>query len=100
MKNRIATLIQWGEAAARAGKKAEARYFFETALEVAPHSPHALLWLAYLAGGGRASMPYLARLLQVDPTNQRAQAAVLWAKARIEPGVAATVSLPRTREAS
>jgi lipoprotein-anchoring transpeptidase ErfK/SrfK len=93
----VSHLLKRGEAAARAGKKAEARYFFETALKVAPDHPQALLWLAYLAGGGRASMPYLARLLKVEPTNQRAQAAVLWAQARLEPGVATTVpALPRT----
>jgi lipoprotein-anchoring transpeptidase ErfK/SrfK len=77
-----AHLMERGEAAARAGNKAEARYFFETVLRMSPKHRGALLWLAYLAGGGRASLTYLARLLEVDPTNRRARAALLWVNAQ------------------
>jgi lipoprotein-anchoring transpeptidase ErfK/SrfK len=81
-------LLERGQAAAQAGKKAEARYFFQAVLKLAPHQPDALLWLAYLAGGGRASMVYLARLLQATPHDPRAQAAVLWARERAQPQTA------------
>lgn len=89
-------LMERGEAAARAGKKAEARYFFQAVLNLVPDHPDALLWLAYLAGGGHASLVYLARVLQADPANQRARAAVVWAKDRARPqaATASGVSLP------
>jgi lipoprotein-anchoring transpeptidase ErfK/SrfK len=56
------------------------------------------LWLAYLAGGGRSSLVYLVRVLEVDPTNQRARAAIRWARARpqAETTVAGPV-MPRRR---
>lgn len=85
-------LMERGKAAARAGRKAEARYFFNTVLEIVPDHPGALLWLAYLAGGGQPSLVYLARLLEADPTNQRARAAIRWARARATPQ--ALTSLP------
>jgi lipoprotein-anchoring transpeptidase ErfK/SrfK len=85
-------LLERGHAAARAGKNAEARYFFESALKLAPGQPDALLWLAYFAGGGHASLVYLARLLQADPANWRARAAVGWARERARPQAA--VALP------
>ncbi|MCP4517647.1 MAG: hypothetical protein GY824_20775, partial [Delftia sp.] len=91
-------LLERGQAAARAGKKAEARYFFQSALKLAPGQPDALLWLAYLAGGGRASMVYLARLLQADPANRRARAAVGWARERARPQAA--VALPARSSSS
>jgi len=81
----LADLLQQGKAAARAGKKAEARYHFRTALELAPDHPEALLWLAFLSGGGRPSLAYLARLLEVEPSNPRARAAIRWARARARP---------------
>jgi lipoprotein-anchoring transpeptidase ErfK/SrfK len=79
----LADLLRQGKAAAQAGKKAEARYHFRMALELAPDHPEALLWLAFLFGGGRPSLAYLARLLEVDPSNQRARAAIRWARSRV-----------------
>ena len=76
------TLMERGKAAAKAGRRAEARYLFGMMLEMVPNHPDALLWLAYLAGGGQPSLVYLARLLEVDPTNQRARAAIRWASCR------------------
>jgi lipoprotein-anchoring transpeptidase ErfK/SrfK len=87
----IGLLLERGKAAARAGRKAEARYLFEVVLETTPDYPDALLWLAYLAGGGRPSLAYLARLLQADPTNQRARAAIRWARKRERPPAAAAL---------
>jgi lipoprotein-anchoring transpeptidase ErfK/SrfK len=76
----IQHLMAQGEAAARVGKKAEARHFFEIVLGLVPDHPDALLWLAYLAGGGRPSLVYLVHLLEADPGNQRARAAIRWAR--------------------
>ena len=81
----VQQLMKRGKAAALAGKRAEARYFFESVLAVRPDHAAALLWLAYLAGGGRPSLVYLARLLEVEPTNQRAHAAIRWARKRARP---------------
>ena len=80
--SQLASLLQQGKAAARAGKKAEARYHFQAVLDADPSHPEALLWMAYLAGGGRPSLTYLARLLEVDPANRRARAAIRWARSR------------------
>ena len=77
--------IEKGKNAARAGKKAEARYYFRSVLAVAPDHPDALLWMAYLAGGGRPSLVLLARLLEADPTNQRARAAIRWVRLSVWP---------------
>lgn len=88
----ISRLMERAIAAARAGKKAEARYYFLTVLDTAPDHPAALLWLAYLAGGGRPSLVYLVRLLEADPTNQRARAAIRWARARANPQPTVLVS--------
>jgi lipoprotein-anchoring transpeptidase ErfK/SrfK len=76
------TLMERGKTAAKAGRKAEARYFFSLVLEMVPNHPDALLWLAYLVGGGQPSLVYLARLLEADPTNQRARAAIRWARTK------------------
>jgi len=90
-------LMERGKAAAKAGRKAEARYFFSQVLEMVPEHPDALLWLAYLAGGGKPSLTYLARLLEADPTNQRARAAIRWARARVSSPTAPSSSSPQAR---
>ncbi len=91
-RTQLDALLARGQAAARAGRKAEARYFFNAALELSPEHPDALLWLAYLAGGGRPSLAYLARVLEVDPSNPQARAAIRWARARERAKSAATLT--------
>jgi lipoprotein-anchoring transpeptidase ErfK/SrfK len=68
------------KSAHKGGRKAEARYYFRAALDLDPSNTDALLWLAYLAGGGRPSLELLARALDIDPANQRARAAIRWAR--------------------
>jgi lipoprotein-anchoring transpeptidase ErfK/SrfK len=80
-----AAMLAQGKAAARAGRKAEARYFLNAALETEPEQPEALLWLAYLAGGGQRSLTYLVRVLELDPDNRQAKAAIRWARSRARP---------------
>jgi len=84
-------LIEKGKTAARAGKKAEARHFFRAAVEITPDHPDALLWLAYLSGGGRSSLEYLVRVLDADPGNERARNAIRWARMREKPGAAVPI---------
>ncbi len=83
MKNRIATLIRHGEVAARAGQRAEARRHFRTVLTLDPTNIPALLWLAWLNDDPRASLAYIARALDHDPTNRRAHTALQWARRRM-----------------
>lgn len=97
MKNRITTLIQHGEAAARAGKRAEARQNFRAALTLDPTNIPALLWLAWLNDDPRASLAYVARALECDPTNPRAHAALRWARQRT-PSSDAQEPLPTSTE--
>jgi len=81
----LALLIARGKAATREGKRAEARYHFQRALQLDPEDTEALLWLAYLAGGGRPSLEYLVRALDADPSNLRARSAIRWARSRAAP---------------
>ncbi|MCP4542108.1 MAG: L,D-transpeptidase family protein [Chloroflexi bacterium] len=82
-KNRITTLIRLGETAAYAGQRAEARRHFRTALTLDPTNVPALLWLAWLNDDPRASLAYVDRALDYNPTNPRAQAAQEWVQRRI-----------------
>ncbi len=77
---RVATWMEQGEKAAGAGRLEQARRHFEAVLQVAPDHIEALLWLAWLAGGGRPSLAYLARVLEVEPANQKAREAIRWAR--------------------
>ncbi len=82
MKDRIANLLRDGESAARVGKKAEARRSFRTALTLDPSNVPVLLWLAWLDADPRASLAYIARVLEYDPDNPCAHAALRWARRR------------------
>jgi len=65
---------------------AAARKFFEKALEREPHNVTALLWLAGLSDTAEESLRYAARVLEVDPKNERAKAAIRWARKRARSG--------------
>lgn len=78
-----------------------ARKFFEKALEREPRNVTALLWLAGLGETAEESLRYAARVLEIDPKNERAKAAIRWARKRARSGgstdrgaVAAIVSAP------
>jgi lipoprotein-anchoring transpeptidase ErfK/SrfK len=90
MKDRIAALLQNGETAARAGKKAEARRDFRTVLTIDPANVPALLWFAWLNDDPRASLTCITRALSCDPDHPRALAALRWAQQR--------ASAPESRE--
>lgn len=69
---------------------ASARKFFEKALEREPDNVTALLWLAGLAETGEESLRFAARVLEIDPKNERAKAAIRWARKRVRAGAATT----------
>ena len=65
---------------------AAARKFFEKALERDPKNVTALLWLAGLGETAEESLRYAARVLEIDPKNERAKAAIRWARKRARSG--------------
>jgi lipoprotein-anchoring transpeptidase ErfK/SrfK len=73
---RIAALLRDGMAAARAGRRTEARRFFEAVLRLDPHNEEAILWWAGLARDPQVTLSALARLLEINPRNQRARAGI------------------------
>ena len=89
MRNRtdISDLLAQGEGAARAGHRGEARHNFRAVLMLDPSNASALLWLAWLSDDPRASLAYIARVLDHEPDNPRAHTALQWARRQ------ATVSL-------
>lgn len=93
----IETLLKQAELAAREGRPAEARRAFQAVLNLDPTDETALLWLAYLARDGRASLVYLARLLEVNPHHSQARAAIRRARKRVPTSQPGPVPLPPQR---
>ncbi|MBC7225930.1 MAG: L,D-transpeptidase family protein [Thermoflexales bacterium] len=75
--------LRKGIAAAKGGRKGEARAAFRAVLAEDPTHETALLWLAYLADDPRASLAYIARALEAHPDSRRAHAALRWARRRL-----------------
>lgn len=80
---RIAALLRQGVAAAQAGRRAEARRIFETALRLEPRNEEAILWWAGLAGEPRTTLAALTRVLEINPHNQRAKAGIRAARRQL-----------------
>ena len=76
-------LIRYGVTLAQDDQPAAARKFFDKALERDPGNVTALLWLAGLGETGEDSLRYLARVLEIDPKNDRAHAGIRWARRRV-----------------
>jgi len=83
MKDRVTALLRDGEAAARAGHKAEARRKFRAVLTFDPANVTALLWMAWLNDDSRASLVYVERALTFAPHSPQARAALHWARGRV-----------------
>jgi len=83
MEHRTAALRRKGEAAAREGRKAEARRAFCNLLNNDPDSLPALLWLTWLSEDPRSSLAYAEQAVGIDPENQHALAAREWARSRL-----------------
>lgn len=75
--------LRRGVRAARAGRGPEARAAFRAVLREDPLNETALLWLAYLDDNARASLAYIARVLEAYPRSPRAHAALRWARRRV-----------------
>jgi lipoprotein-anchoring transpeptidase ErfK/SrfK len=82
LANDVRSLLRHGLLAGRAGDYAEARLWFRAALDVDPDNIPALLWLAWLAPTRDESLVLLSHVLELDPGNERARAAVRWARRR------------------
>jgi len=83
--------LRQGMRAARAGRRAEARTAFQSALDEDPVNETALLWLGYLADDPRASLTHITQALEAHLQSPRAYAALKWAWRRAAappPGVA------------
>ncbi len=81
-KDRVRSSLRRGLVAARAGDHAEARRWLRVALETEPDNIIALLWLAWLVPSRQESLTLLSRVLELDPKNERARAALRWARRR------------------
>ncbi|UCC62260.1 MAG: L,D-transpeptidase family protein [Anaerolineae bacterium] len=71
---RIEALLRDGVAAARAGRRQEARRCFESVLRLDPRNEEAILWWAGLAQDSQATLAALTRLLEINPHHGRARA--------------------------
>jgi lipoprotein-anchoring transpeptidase ErfK/SrfK len=78
-------LIEYGILLINDGQPQAASNFFNKALERDPHNVTALLWLAGLCDEGEQSLRYLVRALEIEPRNDRAHAAIRWARRRVKP---------------
>ncbi len=81
-EDRVRSSLRRGLMAARAGDHSEARRWLRVALETDPNNITALLWLAWLAPSQQESMALLGRVLEMEPQNERARAALRWARRR------------------
>jgi lipoprotein-anchoring transpeptidase ErfK/SrfK len=81
-EDRVRSSLRRGLAAARAGDHSKARRWLRVALETEPDNITALLWLAWLAPSQQESLTLISRVLELDPQNERARAALHWARRR------------------
>jgi len=75
--------VMWlrrGLRAVHAGDRVQARRCFQAARDANPDEIVALLWLAWLATSREESLALLSRVLELDPTNERARAGIRWAR--------------------
>jgi hypothetical protein len=94
-------LLRRGLLAERAGDHAEARHWFQAALDTDPDNITALLWSAWMASTGQESLALLSRVLELDPENKRARAGIRWARRRFSISEASSAKhLPGDRSTS
>jgi len=85
--------LQQAQQALRAGDKSTARHFAEQAVRAAPGLEETWLMMAAL-GTPHASVEYLQRALQINPTSERAQKGMAWALERLKKEQAAHAGAP------
>jgi tetratricopeptide (TPR) repeat protein len=80
---RAVALRQAGIAAARAGRKVEARRYLHQSIALDDGVEETWLWLAWVAVTPQESLACLRRALAINPHNRRAQAGLRWARQRL-----------------
>ena len=86
-------LLKEGIAAARAGNKALTRQLLREVTELDPRNEVAWLWYAGVADSPHESLTYLQRVLEINPTNERAKAGIK--AARLQAGIVAAKARDR-----
>lgn len=81
-EERVATLIRQGQAAAQAGQQELARRYLNAAVDLAPDSAVAWLWLAGVQEPAEARESLLT-VLRLDPDNRRARAGLAWVEQQL-----------------
>ena len=75
--------LEQGRAAVERGDSADARLWFDRALEIDGENVEAMLWLAGLSSDPLESMRYVEMALAIDPENPHALEALAWARSRV-----------------
>lgn len=86
--------LEQGIAAARAGRRAEARELLLRAVQADERSEQAWLWLAGVMDDPEDMRVCLENVLELNPANPRAQQGLKWIEERYGPRPAAPVSAP------
>src|SRR5512135_1579712 len=90
----VKQLIEYGIQLVQDNQLPAARKFFEQAIDRDPRNVTALLWLAGLGASGEESLRFIVRALEIDPKNERAHAALRWARKRTRSAPAAAETQP------
>lgn len=75
--------LRMGIDAARTGNNAVAKAYLIAVLREEPNNIPAMLWLAFVLPSPRDTIRVLRRVLALDPTNERAQAGIRWARGQL-----------------
>lgn len=79
----VSNLLTHGIAAAKAGKRKEARSLLTAALRQDANNERAWLWLGAVVESPRETLICLRRVLALNPDNRQAQEGIKWANARL-----------------
>lgn len=82
MAENVQDLLKQGIEAAREGKKAEAREFFEQVVELDEKNERAWFWMASVVDSDDEKRICLKNVVQINPNNERAQKALEQLEAR------------------
>ncbi|RME50899.1 MAG: tetratricopeptide repeat protein [Caldilineae bacterium] len=92
----MATLLEQGIAAAKQGRRAEARALFEQVLLADDRNERAWLWMSEVADTVIEKIAYVERALDINPQNKVAQRALKELKAQLEAPAVVPPSTPTT----
>jgi tetratricopeptide (TPR) repeat protein len=79
----VEELLQQGMAAAREGRRGEARRWLQQVLALDSLNEEAWLWLARIATNPRSALAYFSQALDINPQNQRARDGFSAARAKL-----------------